>query len=137
MTKRWNLKALAMGIFICLIMSVMATYAFAIAATVFYSVLQGGSDSAAVSLLDSPTFFGVILLMDVAFYVAGGITIARMTKGAEVRHAAVVSAVCFLFGLILVYFNPAENNVQSVVNYISFALTLIPIGAAHYKSRQH
>lgn len=136
MTKSWNLKALAMGIFICLIMSVMATYAFAIVASIFYSLVQGGSDAAAATLLDSPVFYGTILVMDVAFYLAGGITIARMTKGAEVRHAAVISAACLMFGLVLIYFFPPQNSVQNITNYISCFLTLTPIGAAHWKSKQ-
>lgn len=137
MTKRWNIKALLMGFFICIVLSLVATYAIAIVGVLVAVLIEGNPDTTADSVTNSFAFYGVLLFADLACYLAGGLTIARMARGAEVRHAAVISALCFLLGLVLVWWSPPTNQLQSVVNYISFALTLVPVAAAYYKSHQH
>ncbi len=137
MAKHWNIKALLMGFFICIVLSMVATYALAIVGVLIAVLIENNPDTTADSVTNSVGFYGVLLLADLACYLAGGLTIARMAKGAEVRHAAAISGLAFIIGLVLVWWSPPENQIQSVVNYISFALTLVPIAAAYYKSRQY
>lgn len=126
-----------MGLFICIGLSLVASFLIALAGTIAAAFVTGNAETAAELMTNSPFLYGAILLADLVINLAGGFTIARMAKGAEVRHAAVVAITGFVLGALLVWWHPPQNTVENVSNYIGLVLTFVPIAAAHYKAKQH
>ena len=129
MIGKWNLKAIAVGVFICIVVSFVTTMVLSVLWAFAVAVISQGKT--APENVVSPLLYGITLFIDLGLNFAAGLAVARMSPGAEMRNTGVVAGVYLAFVITMVLLFPPTDDVRRVVDYCRYALTAVPLLAAY------